>query len=128
MERGCEEIVFFNEDGFAGVFGEDFDRISGAIDDGTANENHFERFGFDFARAEENVAGELTAVGVAENGHVHEAERGLRGILDFGGEENCSGASAENCVAVGSEFPDSVVEALFLEELELCGAFAARED
>ena len=74
MKGGGEEIFVLHEDGFAGVFGEDFERVAGAFDDGTADEDHLQRFGFEFARAEENVASDLAAVSVAENGHVHKTE------------------------------------------------------
>jgi len=74
VKGGGEKIFVLYEDGFAGVFGEDFERVAGAFDDGAADKDHLQRFGFEFARAEENVAGDLAAVGVAENGHVHETE------------------------------------------------------
>ena len=74
MKGGGEEIFVLYEHGFAGVFGEDLERVAGAFDDGAADENHFHRSGFEFARAEENIAGDLATVGVAENGHIHETE------------------------------------------------------
>ena len=74
MKRGGEEIFILYQDGFAGVFGEDFEGVAGAFDDGTADEDHLHRSGFEFGRAEEDVAGDLAAVRVAENGHVHEAQ------------------------------------------------------
>jgi len=123
-----EEIFVLNEDGFACVFGEDFERVAGAFDDRAADEDHLHRSGFEFARAEENVAGDLAAVGVAENGHVHETKRGLRRIFYFGGEQDRPGASAENGAAGICEIANRVVEAFFLEKLKLCSAFAARKD
>src|SRR5437879_2334867 len=127
MKRGGEEIFILYQDGFAGVFGEDFEGVAGAFDDGTADEDHLHRSGFEFGRAEEDVAGDLAAVRVAENGHVHEAKRGLRGIFDFGGEQDCAGAGAKNNAAGVCEISNGVVEAFFLEKLELRCAFTARK-
>ena len=52
----------------------------------------------------------------------------MRGIFDFGGEQDCAGASAENGAAGVCEIADRVVKAFFLEKLELRCAFAARKD
>lgn len=128
MKGGGEEIFVLYEDGLAGVFGEDIERVAGAFDDGAADEDHFERSGLEFARAKENVASDLATVGVAENGHVHKAKRGLRGMFDFGGKQDGAGAGAENGAAAAREITDRVVEAFFLEKLELRGAFTARKD
>ena len=128
MKRGSEEIFVLYQDGFAGIFGEDFERVAGAFDDGAADEDHFHRSGFEFARAEEDVAGDLAAVRVAENRHVHKAKRGLHRIFDFGGEQDCSGAGAEDGTAGVCEVSNGVVEAFFLEKLELRCAFTARKD
>jgi hypothetical protein len=128
MKCGGEEILVLNEDGLARIFGENIESGAGTFDDGAADENHFERVGLQFGRAEENVAGDLAAVGVAKNGHVHEAKRGLGGIFDFGGEKNCASTCTENGAAGVCEIANCVVEAFFLEELKLRGAFAARKD
>ncbi len=117
MKRGGEEIVFLDEDGLSGKFGEDFEAGADAIDDGSADENHFHRLGFEFGRAEEDVACDLATIGVAEDGHVHKAERGLRGIFYFGREENRAGAGAEDGATIGGELTDGVVEAFFLKKL-----------
>ena len=123
-----EEILVLHEDGFAGVFGKDFQGVAGAFDDRAADEDHLHRSGFEFAWTEENVAGNLAAVRVAENGHVHQTKRGLRRIFDFGSEQDCAGAGAENRAAGVGEIADSVVETFFLEKLKLRGAFTARKD
>jgi len=70
VEGGGEEIVFLDEGGGAIEFGKDGDARSDAFDDGAADENHFERIFFQGGGAEEDVAGELAAVGVAEDGHI----------------------------------------------------------
>jgi len=70
VKGGGQEMVFLNEGGGAIESGEDGDTGRDAFDDGASNENHFERILFQGGRAEENVAGDLAAIGVAENGHV----------------------------------------------------------
>ena len=52
----------------------------------------------------------------------------MRGIFDFGGEQDCSGAGAKNSAAGVCEFADGVVQAFFLQKLKLSGAFTARKD
>jgi len=52
----------------------------------------------------------------------------LRGIFDFGGEQDCAGAGTEDGAAGVCEVSNSVVEALFLEKLELRGTFHAGKD
>lgn len=128
VEGGGEDFALFHERGLAFMFGENCDARSDFFDDGAANENHFERIFLERAGAEEYVAGELAAVAIAQNGHVQEFKRILRRIFDVGGKENGSRAGAKNGAALGRESADCVVEALFLEELELRGAFAAGED
>lgn len=128
MEGGREDFAVFDESGLAIKFCEDGDARSDFFDDGAANEDHFERIFFERARTEEDVAGELAPVAVAKDGHVEEFEGILGRIFHFRGQKNRAGAGAENSVAVRGEFADGVVETLFLEELELRGAFAAGEN
>lgn len=128
MERGSEEMLFLDEGGFARVFGENVDTGANAFDDGSADENHFHRLVLELGGAKENVAGELAAVGVAEDGHLKKTERSLRGIFDVGGEQDRAGARAEDGTAFAGEPLDGVEEAFFLKELELGGAFAAGEN
>jgi hypothetical protein len=128
MEGGGEDFAFLDESGLAPKLGEDGDVGGDFFNDRAANENHFEWLLLERAGTEEDVAGELAAVAIAKNGHIQELEGILRGIFHLGGQENGSGAGAEDGVAVGGKVADGVVEAFFLEELELRGAFAARED
>ena len=128
VEGGGEEMVFLDESGGAIEFGEDGNIGGYGFDNGTANENHFERIFFQGGGAEENIAGELAAVGVAKDGHVQQGERGLDGVFDVRGEKDGTGAGAENGSALGGELTDGVEQAFFLEELKLRGALAARED
>ncbi len=124
----ARRFPFLNESGLAGMLSENGDAWANTFNDGAADEHHFERICFQGAGAEENIAGELAAVTVAENGHIEKAERGLRGIIDMSGEQDCAGTGAENGVAVVSKFANGVVEAFFLEKLELRGAFATGKD
>jgi hypothetical protein len=128
MEGGGEKIVFLDQRRLAGMASEYRDARTDAFDNGTADENHFERIFFQGAGAKENIAGELAAVAVSEDGHVEKAERGLRGIVNMSGKENCAGTSAENGVTGVGEFADGVVQAFFAEELKLRGGFAAGKD
>jgi len=74
MKGGGEEIVFLNQRGLAGMARQHIDAGANAFDDRATDENHFEGIFFQSAGAEENVAGKLAAVAVAEDGHVEKAE------------------------------------------------------
>jgi hypothetical protein len=125
VEGGGHDAAFLDQSGSVGVFGQDLDVGRDGVDYGSTDEDHLEGFRLEFAWGEENVAGYLTAVGVAEDCHIEEAERILGGVFDVGGEEDGSGAGAEDSVAGGGEFFDGVGKAFFLEELQLGGGFAA---
>jgi len=127
MERCGEDAAVLYKDGLAFVLRENGNTLPDFFDDRPANKNHFEWIFAEGARAEENVAGELAAVTIAENGHVEELQGILRRVLDLRGEENGARAGAENGVFPG-EIADSVEEALFLEKLQLGGRFAAGQD
>ena len=70
VEGGGEEMVSLDEGGGAIEFGENGDARSDTFDDGAADEDHFERVFFQRAGTEENVAGELATVRIAEDGHI----------------------------------------------------------
>ena len=125
VKRGGEEISLLYQSRLAIVPGEHGNFRSNAFDHRPTDENHFQRLLLQGGWAEENITRELAAIAIAENRHVHEGERGLRRIFDVGCEQNRSRAGAENGVAIGGELADGVVEALFLEELELRGALAS---
>ena len=127
MEGGGKDVAILNEDGLAIVFGEDGDSLPDCFDDGSADEDHLEWFFGECGRTGEYIASELAAVAVAENGHIKELQGILRGILDMSGEENRSGAGAEDGVFF-RELADGVEEAFFLEELQLSGGFPAGEN
>jgi hypothetical protein len=128
MKGSGEDVVPLHERGIAVVFCEDFNSRRDLFDDRAADENHFQWVLLECGGTEENVAGELAAVGVAKDGHVEELEGILRRIFHFCREKDGAGAGAEDGTALVGEFADGVVEAFFLEELELRGAFATRED
>ena len=128
VKSSGEKIVFLNEDGLARVFGKNIEGRASTFNDGATNEDHLHWPGFQLRRAEENVAGDLAAVGVTKNSHVHQTQRTLRWILHFRRKENSSRAGAEDCVAFRGEFANCVVKAFFLQELKLGSAFAARKN
>jgi len=128
MEGGGHDVAFLHQRRLVGEFGEDFDTFADALENWTADENHFERFVVQSCFTGDDVAVDLAAVAVAQDGHVEEAERSLLRIFYFGGQEDCASAGAENWTVVPGEFADGFVEAFFLEKLELGGAFAAGED
>jgi hypothetical protein len=128
MKGSGEKIIFLDKCGLAGMAREHIDAGTNAFDDRATDENHFERIFFQGARAEENIAGELAAIAVAEDGHVEKAERRLRRIVDMSSEEDCAGTGAEDGVTGVGEFADGVVQAFFAEKLQLRGGFAAGKD
>lgn len=128
VEGGGKDVVLLDESGLALKFGEDGDIGGHFFDDRATNENHFERIFLERAGAEEDIAGELTAVAIAENSHIQKFEGILRGIFYACGEEDGAGTGAEDGAALGGEFTDGVVETFFPEELELRGTLAAGED
>jgi hypothetical protein len=128
MKGGREKIVFLNQRRLAGMSGKNVDTRTNAFDNWATDENHFEGILFQSARAEENIAGKLAAVAVAEDDDVEKAERGLGWIVDVSGEEDRARTSAEDGVTFVSKFADSIVQAFFAEELELRGGFASGKD
>jgi hypothetical protein len=128
MKGSGQKIIFLDECGPAGMAREHIDAGANPFDDRATDENHFERIFFQGARAEENIAGELAAIAVAEDGHVEKAERGLRRIVDTSSEKDCAGTGAEDGVTGVGEFADGLAQALFAEKLQLRGGFAAGKD
>ncbi len=128
MERSGQDFVLLHQCRFAIVFGKNCDSGSDLFDDRAADEDHFQRIRLERGGTEEDVAGDLAAVAIAEDGHVEELERVLRWILDVGRQQNRTGAGAEHGAPLPGKFPDGVVKAFFLEKLELCSAFAAGQN
>jgi len=127
MEGGGEDPAALDKHRLTFMFCQNGDAFPDFFDDGCADEDHFDGSIGESGWLREDIAGELAAVAVAQDGHIEKLERILGGIFDVIREKNGACASAEDGV-VFREFADRVVEALFLEELELGGGFAARED
>ena len=109
MKGSGEQVIFLDQCRLAGMAREHIDARTNAFDDRATDENHFEGIFFQGARAKENIAGELAAIPVAEDGHVEKTERGLRRIVDMGSEKDCAGTGAEDGVAAVGEFADGIV-------------------
>jgi len=125
VEGGGEDAIFLDERGSAIEFGKYGNAGGDAFDDGSTDEDHLERIFFESGGAKENIAGELAAVGVAENGHVEEAEGRLLGVLDMSGEKDRASTSAEDGAVRGSKFTDRLEKPFLAEELKLRCAFPA---
>ena len=128
VEGGGQHLALADEHGVAGVFNENFDILANRFDDRGADENHLERILAQLCGGGVNVAGELAAVAIAQDGDVEQGERILRRAVDFFGEKDCAGAGAEERAAVCGEFLERVEEAFFLHYFQVRGAFAAGED
>lgn len=128
MKSGSEDFAFLDESGLALMLREDGDTGSDFFYDGATNEDHFEWFLLERTGTKEDVTGKLATIAIAENGHIQKFEGILRGVFHVRGQEDGAGAGTEDGVAVCRKSTDGVVKPLFLEELELRGAFAARED
>src|SRR5260370_7940476 len=70
----------------------------------------------------------LLAVTVAQHGHVQQAQRLLGGIFDFSSQQNRTRACPENSFVFGGKLLDRFIQAFFLQELQLRGAFATRQN
>ena len=125
MESRSQHTSLPDQRRLARIFGQDFDSRPDLIDDRPANEYHFQRLRFQFGRTEENVAGQLAAVSIAQHRHVQKAERVLRRVFHRSGKQDCTGTCAENRMLVRSKFLDRFEQTFFLQELQLGGGFAA---
>lgn len=121
-----------DSDGIGAFRGEDFDAFANALDLGGADEDHFERRSgriagevseeFTFA----NGAVDLASVGIAADANVEGAESGLRGIFDFGGEQDGASAGAEGGLEADELF--ELFESGFAKKFEKRTGFAAGND
>src|SRR5579871_4469813 len=128
MEGRRHDVAFLHQRRLVGEFGEDFDTLANALENRSADENHFEWFVVESCFAGHDIAVDLAAVAVAEDRHIEQAERILLWIFHVGGEEDCAGAGAEDRAIIRREFADGFVETFFAQELKLCSAFTAGED
>ena len=127
VESGGEDAPALDQDRLALMLREDSNSLPNFFDDGRADENHFEWAIGDRRGAGKNVAGKLASVAVPQNSHVEKPERILRGVLHMIGEEYGTGTGTKDGMMFG-EFANRVVETFLLEELELCGGFAAGQN
>src|ERR1700688_621293 len=125
MKSRGEDASLPDQRWLARIFGQDFDARADVIDDRPTNEYHFHRLRLQLCRTEEDVAGQLAAVSVAQHRHVQKAERVLRRVLHRGGKQDCTGTGAENRMLVRSKFLNRFEQTFFLQELQLRGGFAA---
>jgi hypothetical protein len=137
VEGGGHDFAFSDEDWKAVAGGEDFDLWAGGEDAGSADED-----GFHLSCWLVGIAGQggieredggvvLTAVGVALDGDVEETEAVLGGIADVFGEQDGSGAGAEDGFLLGEGlegFEEPAFAFPSLQEFEHGGGFAAGED
>src|SRR5579863_4734818 len=100
MESRGEDASLPDQRWLARIFGEDFDASADLIDDRPADEYHFHRLRLQLCRTEKDVAGQLSAVSIAKNGHVEKAERVLRRVLHRGGKKDRTRTGAENRMSV----------------------------
>ena len=132
MECGRHGSSLPDGDGVGAFGGEDFDAFADALDFGGADEDHFERRACRFAGevSEEftfaDGAVDLASVGITANADVERPEAGLRGIFDFGGEQDRPGAGAEGGLEADELF--ELFESGFAEELQESAGLAAGND
>jgi hypothetical protein len=128
MKRGRKDAALADKNRMTGIFGENFDVRADSFDDGSADEDHFQRLGMQLGFSHMDVAGKLAAVAVAKNRGVEERERGLRGAVNFFCEENCASAGAEERAFLRGKLFQGVEEAFCGHHFQVRGAFAAGED
>ncbi len=155
VEGGGHGFALADSDGgVVGAFGgEDFDAGANVDNFGGANENHFDGRVFDRPVTDRAVAEggvvriagvviggvvgveepaladgavDLASVSVAADADVEGAEASLRGIFDFGGEQDGAGAGSEGGLGVDEFF--QLGEACFAKEFEESAGFAAGDD
>ena len=128
VKRRSHDVPLLHEHRFAGELGEDFQARANAIDDRRANKNHFQGCVRQHAGTKKDVAGEMPAIGVAQNGHVQKSQRGLCRIFHFGGEQNRSRTGSKDGAPFRRKLLHRVKQALFLQELELRSALPSRQN
>ena len=124
VEGGGHSFSLADGYGIVPLCGEDFYAFADVLDFGGTDEDHFDGRGAEEALADGAV--DLASVGVAADADVEGAEAFLLGILDFGGEQDGSGAGAEGGLGVDEIL--QLCEAFFAEKFQECAGFAARDD
>src|SRR6266436_2689486 len=94
MKRGSHDALFLHKRRLTCVLREHFDARAYALDDRRANEHHFQIFFFQRGRPARHFACDLSPIGIAQDGHIQQTQRVLRGIFHLGRKKNRSGARA----------------------------------
>ncbi len=124
VEGGGEDLALADQGWVAVAAGEDFNAGSNGDDARCADEDHFKRTAGESCFGGDDCGINLAAVGVALDGCVEEAKRALGGGEDFAGEQDSTGAGAEDGLD-GAELPQLFKETVLLEKAEHGGGFAA---
>ncbi len=127
VEGGGEEMALADENGGGIAGGEDLDGGAGFGDAGGADEDHFKRRAGQGSGGEEDGGVDLAAVGVALDGDVEDAERGLGRVADVAREQDDAGAGAEGG-GLADKGVEDVEEAVALQVAQEGGGLAAGED
>lgn len=101
------------------------DAWAGATNNGSANEHRFCLVASHIERY--YAAIDLAPIAIAFDGNIHESKRTLTRVEYFVCEQNSAGASTKNGPLI-AELQKRLEEALHVEELQHCRAFAAGED
>jgi hypothetical protein len=124
VEGGCHGSSLADGDGVGTFGGNDFHAFAHVLDFRSADEHHFQ-----WRCAElpfPNGAVDLPSVGVAADADIEGAEPGLRGILDFGGEQDGAGTGSEGGLGVDEVFKFG--ETFFAEKFEERAGLASGDD
>src|SRR5271170_3746941 len=95
MEGGGHEISLAYEDREAVAVGEDFSVFANAGDARRANVDHLQRAAGQGSLVGDDRAIDLPSVGVALDGRVEDAQRGLWWMHDFCREQNAASAGSK---------------------------------
>src|ERR1700730_7247169 len=128
VKSRSQNARLLHQGGLARVFGKHFHIGTDALENWSANKNHLHRLRLQLGGSADHIAVHLPPVPVAQHGHVQQAERFLPRILHFRGEQNRAGTSAQNGFVLSRRFIDRVVQTLSLQELQLRGSLAARQN
>ena len=112
MEGSGEGAALLDEDWFVSVGGQNVNTLTDAADDRGADKHRFQIGAvghLDFR----DLRVDLAAVGVALDGYVHDSKGLLLRMVDFGGEQDGSGAGAEDGAA------ETIVSERFKEVFDL---------
>jgi len=128
MKSSRQNLTLLHESRFSSVLGKYFDTWPDALDDGGPDKDHFQWFGLESGSSAHDVAGDLPTIAIAKNGYVQKAERSLFGMLDVSRQQDGASTRAKHSVASAGKLFHGVKQPFFLHELELCGAFTARQN